>query len=70
MLSCETNTGPKMGQVMKSGNADGLLHLSEYSPSRWHGIIEILRGRAAIGVTQNSLTTVALGYVYSRNGAE
>lgn len=36
ILSCETNTGPKMGQVMKSGNADGLLHLSEYSPSRWH----------------------------------
>lgn len=58
-----------MGQVMKSGNADGLLHLSEYSPSRWHGI-EILRGRAVIGMKQNVLTTVALGYVYSGNGGE
>lgn len=59
-----------MGQVMKSGNADGLLHLSEYSPGRWHRIIEILRGRAVIGMKQNVLTTVALGYVYSGNGGE
>lgn len=68
ILSRETNTGPKMGQVMKSGNADGLLHLSEYSPSRWHGIIEIPRGRAVLGMKRNILATVALGYVYSSNG--
>lgn len=70
ILSRATNTGPKMGQVMKSGNADGLLHLSEYSPSRWHGIIEIPRGRAVLGMKRNILTTVALGYVYSGNGGK
>jgi hypothetical protein len=58
------NTGSKMGQVMDSGNADDLLHLSEYSPSRWHWIIEILQGRAVIGMNRNTLTSVALGYVH------
>lgn len=70
VLSCETNTGPKMGQVMNSGNADGLLHLSEYSPSRWHRIIAILQGRAVVGMKRSILTSVALGYVPSGHDGE